>query len=435
MAAAGHEVHREYYVNDAGRQMQILAASVWLRYLQRLGEQVRFPDNGYRGDYIHDIAEQLTQQYGDTLRCPADAVQADLPPDAEHGGDKERHIDALIERAVALIGADAFRQVLDVALDAILGDIREDLAEFGVHYDEWFSERRLMDEALVDHALEKLAASGQVYEQDGAQWFRATAYGDEKDRVVRRDNGVTTYFASDIAYHLNKRERGHDLLLDVLGADHHGYVARVRAGLEAMGEPPESLEVQLVQFVALYRGSEKQQMSTRAGKFVTLRDLREEVGNDAARFFYVSRGNEQHLDFDLQLARERSNENPVYYLQYAHARVCSMERKLEQAGLDWTPERGIASLDALDQPQEQSLLRTLGRYPDIVRGAADKRAPQLLVHYLRELAHEFHSYYNAHKVLVDERSVRDARLTLSYAARQVIANGLGLIGVGAPQSM
>ncbi len=435
LEAAGYDVHREYYVNDAGRQMQILALSTWLRYLQALGEPVRFPDNGYRGDYIQPIAQALHAAVGEELRRGADAVQAGLPADASDGGDKEKHVDALIRRARELLGADAFRRVLGVALDSILADIRDDLAGFGVTYDEWFSEQRLMDEALVEHALEKLSASGQVYQQDGALWFRATAYGDEKDRVVRRENGVTTYFASDIAYHLNKRERGYDLLLDVLGADHHGYVARVRAGLEAMGEPPESLEVQLVQFVALYRGSVKQQMSTRSGQFVTLRELREEVGDDAARFFFVSRGNEQHLDFDLELARQQSNENPVYYVQYAHARVCSMQRKLGEAGYEWSASRGLAALDALDQPQEQSLLRALERYPDIVLGAAEKRAPQLLVHYLRELANEFHSYYNAHKVLVEEQRVRDARLSLSYAARQVIANGLGLLGVSAPESM
>ncbi|MEO0974019.1 MAG: arginine--tRNA ligase, partial [Pseudomonadota bacterium] len=265
LESQGHEVHREYYVNDAGRQMQILAASVWLRYLTLCGESVPFPANGYRGDYIVAIAEGLRQEEGDGLSHPSAQVLADLPADEPNGGDKERYIDAMIERARALLGAERFQSVLRVALEAILADIRDDLAEFGVHYDEWFSEQRLMDEALVEHALEKLRESGQVYEQDGALWFRATAYGDDKDRVVKRENGVTTYFASDIAYHLNKRERGHDRLLDVLGADHHGYVARVCAGLAAMGEPPEALEVQLVQFVALYRGQVKQQMSTRSG--------------------------------------------------------------------------------------------------------------------------------------------------------------------------
>ncbi len=431
----GHEVHREYYVNDAGRQMQILAASVWLRYLQQQDEALPFPVNGYRGDYIVAIAEALAARDGDSLRHPTSAVLGDLPADETDGGDKERYIDAIIERARELLGADTYQAVLALALEHILGDIRDDLGEFGVHFDEWFSEKRLMDEALIEHALEKLQASGQVVEREGALWFRATAYGDDKDRVVRRENGVTTYFASDIAYHLNKRERGYDLLLDVLGSDHHGYVARVRAGLDAMGEPPESLEVQLVQFVALYRGKVKQQMSTRSGQFVTLRDLREEVGNDAARFFYVSRGNDQHLDFDLDLAVERSNENPVYYLQYAHARVCSMARKAEEAGHAYTTEQGLQQTQALREPAEQAIMRTLERYPDIVRAAAEKRAPQLLLHYLRELAHEFHSYYNAHKVLVDDDALRNARLTLSHAARQVIANGLHLLGVQAPQSM
>lgn len=435
LESQGHEVHREYYVNDAGRQMQILAVSTWLRYLERLGEAVRFPDNGYRGDYIPAIADALYQEHGDALRRAAADVARHLPPDAEQGGDKEAHVDALILRARELLGAEAFRGVLDLALSHILTDIREDLAAFGVIFDEWFSERRLMDEGLVDHAIERLQASGQVYEKDGALWFRATAYGDDKDRVVRRENGVTTYFASDIAYHLNKRERGYDVLLDVLGADHHGYVARVRAGLEATGHPREALEVQLVQFVALYRGTEKQQMSTRSGQFVTLRELREEVGDDAARFFYVSRGNEQHLDFDLDLARERSNENPVYYLQYAHARVCSMERKLTEAGQTFSVEDGLANVGALREAAEQELMRTLERYPDTLRNATEKRAPQILVHYLRDLAHEFHSYYNAHKVLVDDEALRTARLALSYAARQVIANGLHMLGVSAPQSM
>lgn len=435
LASQGHEVHREYYVNDAGRQMQILAVSVWLRYLQGLGEQVRFPDNGYRGDYIVAIADALAAQRGEALRREASQVTQGLPADAEQGGDKEAHVDALIKRAKDLIGAEAFRAVLGLALEHMLGDIRDDLSAFGVHFDEWFSEQRLVDEQLVDHAIERLQASGQVYEQDGALWFRATAYGDDKDRVVRRENGVSTYFASDIAYHLNKYERGFHRLIDVLGADHHGYVARVRAGLEASAGAGESLEVQLVQFVALFRGTEKQQMSTRSGQFVTLRELREEVGDDAARFFYVSRGNEQHLDFDLDLARERSNENPVYYLQYAHARVCSMERKLEEAGGSFTVEEGLKHVAALTEAAEQDLMRALERYPDTLRSAAQKRAPQVLVHYLRELANEFHSYYNAHKVLVDDDALRAARLTLSFAARQVIANGLHMLGVSAPQSM
>ncbi|HQR23899.1 MAG TPA: arginine--tRNA ligase, partial [Steroidobacteraceae bacterium] len=303
--AVGFKVHREYYINDAGRQMEILAASVWLRYLECFGEQFPFPSNGYRGDYLHPIADRLVETAGRTLVRPAAEIFRNLPPDAP-AGDKDLYIDAVIARARELLGADAFRQAFDVALADILADIRQDLEEFGVRYDEWFSERSLAEGGAIDHALDLLRRNRVVYEKDGAEWFRATDFGDEKDRVVVRENGIKTYFASDIAYHLNKRERGFEHLIDVLGADHHGYVARVRAGLVAMGQPAESLEVRLVQFVTLYRGGEKVQMSTRSGEFITLRELRREVGNDAARFFYVMRSNDQHLDFDMQLATSHS---------------------------------------------------------------------------------------------------------------------------------
>jgi arginyl-tRNA synthetase len=274
-----------------------------------------------------------------------------------------------------------------------------------------------------------------VYEKDGAEWFRATDFGDEKDRVVVRENGLKTYFASDIAYHLQKRERGFDKLVDVLGADHHGYVARVRAGLVAMGEPGDSLEVRLVQFVTLYRGGEKVQMSTRSGEFITLRELRREVGNDAARFFYVMRSNDQHLDFDLQLATSRSNENPVYYIQYAHARVCSVFRQMREKGFEHDAARGRSAVARLVEPHEQALLASLSRFPEVVEMAALQRAPHALVHYLRELANDFHTYYNAHQFLVDDAELRDARLTLIQGLRQVVRNGLGLLGVSAPEAM
>ncbi len=432
--AAGYSVHREYYVNDAGRQMEILAASVWLRYLECFGEQFPFPSNGYRGDYLHPIADKLVEQAGRTLVRPAAEVFRDLPPDAP-AGDKDAYIDAVITRARELLGGEGFRKAFDIALADILADIRQDLEEFGVRYDEWFSERSLADGGAIGRALERLRRNGVVYEKDGAQWFRATDFGDEKDRVVVRENGITTYFASDIAYHLQKRERGFDHLLDVLGADHHGYIARVRAGLVAMGEPGDSLEVRLVQFVTLYRGGEKVQMSTRSGEFVTLRELRREVGNDAARFFYVMRSNDQHLDFDLQLATSRSNENPVYYIQYAHARVCSVLRQLREKGLEYGAERGRASLERLVEPHEQALLASISRYPEVVESAAALRAPHALVHYLRDLANDFHTYYNAHQFLVDDAALRDARLTLILGLRQVIRNGLGLLGVSAPEAM
>ena len=434
LAATGFDVKREYYVNDAGRQMDILAASVWLRYLELCDEHFEFPSNGYRGDYILPIARKLFEREQRRLQRPAADVFRDLPPDAP-AGDKDAYIDAVIARARALLGNEDLRLVLDLALAEILGDIREDLAEFGVTFDEWFSERSLADSGAIDRALERLKASGHVYSKDGALWFKATDYGDEKDRVVERENGQRTYFASDIAYHLHKRERGFQQLIDVLGADHHGYVSRVRAGLSAMGEPGDCLEVRLIQFVTLLRGGEKVQMSTRSGEFVTLRALRAEVGNDAARLFYVMRGNDQHLDFDLELAKSRSNDNPVYYIQYAHARVASVMKQLADRGLRFDAPVARAHLDRLSAEQELALLRTLSRYPEVVQVAADNRAPHALVHYLRELANDFHTYYNAHQFIVEDPGLRNARLMLVQALQQVVRNGLGLLGVSAPDSM
>jgi arginyl-tRNA synthetase len=435
LAANGWLVHREYYINDAGRQMDILAASIWLRYLEACGERFTFPANGYKGDYIRDIAANLLQRDGDTLQRAEAELFGNLPPDEPEGGDKDEYIDALIVRARSLVGEAGFRTVLDLGLAAILADIEQDLGEFGVTFDRWYSERSLADNGAIDRALHKLAQHDHVYEKDGALWFRATAFGDDKDRVVVRDNGVKTYFASDIAYHLDKRERGFDLLLDILGSDHHGYVARVRAGLDAMGEPGSSLEALLVQFVTLYRGGEKAQMSTRSGEFITLRELRNEVGNDACRFFYVMRGNDQHLDFDLELAKSRSNDNPVYYIQYAHARVASVLRQLESRGLAFDGAQGLDNLALLVTSHEAAVLTALDRYPEIIRLAGDNRAPHALVHYLRELANSFHTYYNAEQFIVDDAALRNARLSLVLAVRQVIRNGLTLLGVSAPDTM
>ena len=432
--AAGCAVQREYYVNDAGRQMDILAASVWLRYLESFGEQFPFPSNGYRGDYVRPIADKLVEHAGRSLLHPAAEVFTDLPPDAPLG-DQDEYIDAVIARAKRLLGPTGFRQAFDLALGDILADIRDDLEEFGVRFDRWFSERSLADEGAIDHALDLLRKNGVVYEKEGAEWFRATAFGDEKDRVVVRENGAKTYFASDIAYHLNKCERGFEQLVDVLGSDHHGYIARVRAGLVAMGQPADCLDVRLMQFVTLYRGGEKVQMSTRSGEFITLRQLRREVGNDAARFFYVMRSNEQHLDFDMQLAVSRSNDNPVYYIQYAHARVCSVLRQMREKGFEHDESRGRASLARLVEPHEQAVLAGLGRYPEVIESAALQRAPHMLVHYLRELATVFHAYYNAHQFLVPDAGLRDARIVLVRGVRQVICNGLCLLGVSAPEAM
>ncbi len=432
LEAAGYPVTREYYVNDAGRQMDILGVSVWLRMLEARGVEVPFPSAGYRGDYIRDIAADIGPEAAGNI--DAAAFADGLPEDAP-AGDKEARIDALIAKARASLGEDGFDRIRQQALEAILADIRDDLSEFGVTFDNWYSEQTLTKTRRIDAALDVLRERDMLYEKGGATWFPATRFGDEKDRVVVRENGAKTYFASDIAYHFDKRERGFDHLVDILGADHHGYVARVRAGLEAMGYHADDLEVELVQFVTLYRGGEKMQMSTRSGEFDTLRQLRTEVGNDAARFFYVSRSNDQHLDFDLDVAKSQSSDNPVYYIQYAHARIASVFRQLDEKGFEWDRERGAASLAALGEPQEKALLTSLSRYPEVIELAASNRAPQHLVHYLRDLANDFHTWYNAHVFIVEDDALRDARLTLCAATRIVIANGLAILGVSAPESM
>jgi arginyl-tRNA synthetase len=434
LSAAGFAVAREYYINDAGRQMDILAVSAWVRYLELAGETLPFPQNGYRGDYVRALAAELRAALGESLRRPAAAVLSGLPADAPEG-DKEAYIDALIARARELIGADGFRRVLAACLAAMLTDIREDLSEFGVRFDHWTSEREFAESGAIDHALTLLGGAGHLYRQEGALWFRATAFGDEKDRVVVRENGQKTYFASDIAYHLAKRERGFARLIDVLGADHHGYVARVRAGLAALGQPGECLEAPLIQFVSLYRGTEKIPMGKREAQFVTLRQLRTEVGNDACRFFYLMRSHDQPLDFDLELAKSRTNENPVYYIQYAHARVASVMKQLASRGLSFDRSAGVAAVGRLDSAHEQAMLHALVRYPEIIEQAATNRAPHALVHYLRDLANVFHTYYNAEQFIVEDAQLRNARLALVLGVQQVVRNGLTLLGVSAPESM
>ena len=434
LSAVGFEVAREYYINDAGRQMDILAVSTWVRYLGLWGEELPFPHNGYRGDYVLPLAHQLRALVREQLRRPAASVLANLPADAP-AGDKETYIDALIARARELLGADGFAKVLELSLAEMLADIRNDLGEFGVVFDHWSSERALIDSGAIDHALAVLESRGRLQRRDGALWFRASEFGDEKDRVVVRENGQKTYFASDIAYHLQKRERGFARLIDVLGADHHGYVARVRAGLIAMGQPGECLEATLIQFVSLFRGAEKIPMGKREAQFVSLRQLREEVGNDACRFFFLVRSHDQPLDFDLELAKSHTNENPVYYIQYAHARVASVMKQLAARGLSFDRDAGLGAAGMLGGAEEQAVLSSLSRYPEIVEQAAVNRAPHTLAHYLRELANVFHTYYNAEVFIVGETALRNARLALVLGVQQVLRNGLTLLGVSAPESM
>lgn len=438
LEAVGYRVHREYYVNDAGRQMQILAASIWLRYLELFGETFSFPSNGYKGSYVIDIAKDLKVAKREGLLRPLEQLFTDLPQDeveGTEGGDKELYIDALIARAKKLLSEDTFEEILQFGLKAILKDIREDLEDFGVTYQQWFSEKSLINSGDITKGLERLQKANYLFQRDGATWFQATSFGDEKDRVVVRENGQTTYFASDVGYHFNKYERGFEKIIDLFGADHHGYAPRIIAFLRAAGEDEKKLQVLLVQFAILYRGKTKVSMSTRSGEFVTLRELREEVGNDAARFFYVMRKCDQHLDFDLELAKSKSNENPVYYIQYAYARICSVERQLAHQKLSFDQEKGLAHCDLLTSSHEKNLLTALSVYPEIIEAAATNYEPHLLVHFLQDLATYFHTYYNASKFLVEDENIRNARLCLAIAVKTVLTNSLKLLGVSTPEVM
>ena len=435
LEAAGHGVQREYYVNDAGRQMDILAISVWLRYHELCGVAVRFPDNGYKGDYVIDIARALRAQEGDRLRFSALDIFEGVPDDEGQGGDKEKHVDAVIANARRLLGDADYRLAFNAGLDFCLTDIRNDLHGFGVDHDSFFSERSLSVDGYVQRAVEILRANGHLYEQDGALWFRATDFGDDKDRVVIRDNGVSTYFASDIGYLLSKFERGFERVLYIFGADHHGYIVRLKAAAKGLGLDESKIEIQLVQFAILYRGSERVQMSTRAGSFVTLRELREEVGNDAARFFYVMRSNDQHLDFDLDLAKSHSKENPVYYIQYAITRSAGLFRKLREKQWSYNDSMAVANRELMDSDAETVLLGELMRFPEIIESAAVNRGPQILANYLRETANAFHSFYENCDILSEDEALRSTRLGLCKATAQVLSNGLSLLGVSAPERM
>lgn len=429
----GYKVHREYYINDAGRQMEILALSVWIRYLQQYEKTFILPKNAYQGQYIVNIACELKDKYGDRFLYSQEQIR-ELPI-INTKIDSENHLDAWVKIQKDLLGED-FTIIFDAALNNILGDIKSDLEEFGVVYDEWFLESQLIKKDLIKEILELLSQKGYVYKKDGAQWFQATALGDEKDRVLIRNNGIPTYFAADIAYHLYKFNQGYDFIIDIFGADHHGYIPRLRAFLRALGKSPSKLRALLVQFAILYRGDKKISMSTRSGTFVTLRELRNEIGNDVVRFFYIMRKPDQHLEFDLELAKSQSNKNPVYYIQYAHARICSVFRQLNADKKKWNSIEGMANLALLSSPYEKKLLSTLSRYNEIINTAAIQQAPHLLAHYLQNLANQFHAYYNVEQLLIKhDDKLRNARLNIIAAVRQLIVNGLTLLGVSAPEKM
>lgn len=431
---SGFQVHAEYYVNDNGRQMDILATSVWLRYLELCGVAIRFPDNGYQGDYIVDIARLVRQKYGDDLRTDSRKVFDDVAKDESQDGDKEKHIDDLIRNAKNILN-EHYGKIFKLALKQILTGIEDDLEDFNVTFDEWFSEKGLHESDSIDRAMAKLKDAGHLFKKDGAWWFNATYFGDDKDRVVMRENGQKTYFASDVAYLMNKFERGFDRAIYIFGADHHGYITRLKAAAKAMGYDPDSLDILLVQFAHLFKNKEKLPMSTRAGKFVTLKELVDEVGTDAARFFYVMRSHEQHLDFDMDLAKSQTKDNPVFYIQYAHARICSVFRGLNEQNMTHNKEIGHVSLDTLSSDYELALIRQLSMYPETVASAAQKYHVHGIANYLRDLAQSFHQFYAHCKVQIDNENLRNARLNLCLATRYVLADGLALIGSTAPEEM
>ncbi len=445
LEATGAKVDREYYVNDAGRQMDILATSTYLRYLELTGQQLVFPKNAYQGDYVKEIAQSIIDKDGDAYVRPVADIYKDVPEDVQYAaeldsegnkvvvsGDKEKHIDGLIHNSQNHLAA-GYRVFHQAALKAILDDIKDDLGEFGVTFNQWFSEATLTEK--IDEALQMLDQRGFLYEKDGNIWFKSTDFGDEKDRVVKRRNGQTTYFASDIAYHLNKLQRGYTDIIDIWGSDHHGYIARVKAAIDALGYDSKKLTVLLVQFVSLWRGGEMVQMSSRSGQFVTLRDLRKEVGNDAARFYYVMRKSEQHIDFDLDLAVSQSKDNAVYYIQYAHARICRMLEKAAATDVQFSAEAARQFAAKLELEAETEVLAKLAAYPEIVVRAANSYEPHQVGNYLKELAALFHGWYNENKVLGDNAELTQARLLLSVNVQQVLRNGLELLGVSAPESM
>ena len=452
---AGFAVECEYYVNNAGRQMDILAVSIWLRYLEHFRQEpLPFPDNGYQGDYIKTISLELKEAHadlfhkGDYIKTIAAKLKEAHADHFHKGSEKDLKLrmvaeklvpefgmDWLIRYAMDTLGADDYRLILKAGLDSIKAGIEADLKAFGVKFDRWFSECSLLEDNQVEACIDELEKNNRVYLEDGAKWFRSGEFGDAKDRVLVRENGEPTYFAADIAYHRDKIERGYERLINIWGADHHGYIARVKAALQALGLEAEKLEIRLVQFVSLFRGKERLPMSTRSGEFVTLRALQEEIGRDAARFFYVSRKGEQHLDFDLELARARSNDNPVYYIQYAHARICSVFRQAAEKGYDYRAAEAGPHLAALTAAHEIALLRALANYPAVIEKAAGAREPHQLAHYLLDLANDFHRCYNAGRFLVEDEESRTARLALAEATGEVIQNGLAILGVSAPESM
>ena len=429
---AGFQVDEEYYVNDFGRQMNILSVSLWIRYAQIFDKNIKMLNNGYQGDYLIVIAQHLKKLRSDELFDDDDEIKSLLEYENEQA---EKHTDEVIDSIKSKLN-DEFSYVRDFALREILELIKEDLLEFGVDHNKWFSESSLYeseshDLSKVDQSIDELSSKGFVYEKEGAIWFKSSELGDDKDRVLKRGNGEFTYFASDVAYHLDKYDRGYDRIINIWGSDHHGYLPRVKAAMEASEKNVEKLEVVFIQFANLIRAGKKVTMSTRSGEFITLKELIEEVTSEAARFFYINRKADQHLDFDLDLAKEQSKDNPLYYIQYAHARICSVLRKSKVQEEELT----TSELGLLDSNKEIEIQKILKQYPPLIERAALASEPHLICYYLKDLASIFHSYYNTEKFIVEDQKLMNSRLFLLSGVKQVIYNGLTVLGINAPHEM
>jgi len=432
---AGYKVDEEYYVNDHGRQMNILTISIWLRYLYQNGQELKFSKKGYQGVYVEQLAKQLAEEKGTKYNLKEN--ESDLLELLE-AQETEEDLDRLIGWGKSFL-KENFEEIREFSLREIMSSIKEDLKLFGVNHNLWFNESSMYSNKIdlpdIDKSIKLLSESGFLYEKEEALWFKSTEFGDDKDRVVKRANSDNTYFASDISYHLDKYDRGYDRIINVWGADHHGYLPRVSAAMEALGKSRDKLEVVFIQFANLLRNGEKVSMSTRGGEFIPLIELIEEVSSEAARFFYINRKADQHLDFDLDLAKSQTKDNPLYYIQYAHARICGVFETLKKEGMKLNQELGLDNLNLLNLDKEIEIQKMLLQYPEVISRAAKNSEPHLICYYLKDLSGLFHSYYNSERFLVDDEKLMNSRLFLLKGTKQVISNGLEILGIGAPESM
>ena len=431
----GYKVDEEYYVNDHGRQMNILTISTWLRYLQQNGQELEFSKKGYQGEYVEQLAKELLKE--ESTKYNLKENESDLQ-ELLQSQETEEDLDNLIKWGKSFL-QENFEEIREFSLRAIMISIKEDLKLFGVNHNLWFNESSMYFNKVglpdVDKSIKLLDDSGFLYEKEEALWFKSTEFGDDKDRVVKRANGDNTYFASDISYHLDKYDRGYNRIVNVWGADHHGYLPRVSAAMEALGKNQDTLEVVFIQFANLLRNGEKVSMSTRGGEFIPLMELIEEVSSEAARFFYINRKADQHLDFDLDLAKSQTKDNPLYYIQYAHARICGVFETLKKEGRKLNQDLGLDNLDLLNLDKEIEIQKMLLQYPEVISRAAKHSEPHLICYYLKDLSGLFHSYYNSERFLVDNDKLMNSRLFLLKGTKQVISNGLEILGIDAPQSM